>query len=155
MTIINQEKLYFLGRESRLLDFFEEDNSSPHGFLHDIACLLEKYELVTYVLFWKNSSCFPQTINGIHCQSQLLRMHDSQLQAVSLEVPNVKFVFLAFAGMNPNFYWTLTSEMPDLVLKCPTQLWDMVNAGLQGGVPWLKNSCKSMRGGQLSFPSPL
>ena len=62
-TIINQKKLYFLGRiitlpkipdvvkavmKSRFLDFFDRDNSSPRGFLHDIVCLLEKYELMTY-----------------------------------------------------------------------------------------------------------
>ena len=71
-------------------------------------------------------------------------MHDSQLQAVSLEMPNVKLVLSAFASMNPNFYWSLTSEMPDLVPKRRTQLRVMVNAGLQGGVPWLRNSCKSI-----------
>ena len=70
-------------------------------------------------------------------------MHDSQLQAVSLEVPNVKLVFSAFTSMNPSFYWSLTSEKPDLVAKRLTQLRVMVNAGLQGGVPWLRDSCKS------------
>ena len=34
--------------------------------------------------------------------------------------------------------------MPDLVPKRRTQLQIMVNAGLQGGVPWLRNSCKSI-----------
>ena len=73
-TIINQKKLYFLGRiitlpentyivkavmKSRFLDFFDGDNSSPRGFLHGIVCLPEKYELMTYALFWKNSSLFP------------------------------------------------------------------------------------------------
>ena len=78
-TIINQKKLYFLGRiitlpkipdvvkevmKSRFLDFFDGDNSSPHGFLHDIVCLPEKCDLMTCVLFWKNSSLFPHTVNG-------------------------------------------------------------------------------------------
>ena len=76
--------------------------------------------------------------------SRLFRMHDSQLQAVSLELPNVKLVLSAFTSMNPNFYWSLTSEMPGLVPKCCTQLRVMVNAGLQGGVPWSRNSCKSI-----------
>ena len=119
-TIINQKRLYFLGRiitlsknpdviyitmkavmKSRLLDFFKGDDSSPHRFLHVIVCLLEKYELMTYVLFWKNSSLFPS-----YCKwksivnSRLFRMHHSQLQAVSPEVPNVKLVLSAFASMN-------------------------------------------------------
>ena len=34
--------------------------------------------------------------------------------------------------------------MPDLVPKRRTQLRVMVNAGLQGGFPWLRNSCKSI-----------
>ena len=34
--------------------------------------------------------------------------------------------------------------MPDLAPKRRTQLRVMVNAGLQGGVPWLRNSCKSI-----------
>ena len=71
-------------------------------------------------------------------------MHDSQLHAVSLEVPNVKLVFSAFTSMNPSFYWSLTSEMPDLVPKRRTQLRIMADAGLQGEVPWLRNSCKSI-----------
>ena len=74
-------------------------------------------------------------------------MHDSQLQAVSFEVPNVKLVFSAFTSINPSFYWSLTSEMPDLEPKRRTQLQVIVNAGLQGGVPWLKNSCKSVHYG--------
>ena len=37
-----------------------------------------------------------------------------------------------------------TSEMLDLVPKRRTQLRVMVNAGLQVGVPWLRNSCKSI-----------
>ena len=100
---------------------------------------------MTYVLFWKNSFPSPS-----YCKwksivnSGLFKMHDSQLQAVSLEVPNVKLVLSASATMNPNFCWFLTYEMPDLVPKCCTQLQLMVNAGLQGGVPWLRNSCKSI-----------
>ena len=131
--------------KSRLLDFFEGDNSSPHGFLHDIVCMLEKYELMTYVLFWKNSSLFPSYSKWKSIvNSRLFRMRDSQLQAVSLEVLDVKLALSAFTSMNPNFYWSLTSEMPDLVPKRRTQLRIMVNAGLQGGVPWLRNSCKSI-----------
>ena len=34
--------------------------------------------------------------------------------------------------------------MPDLVSKRRIQLLVMVNAGLQGGVPWLRNRCKSI-----------
>ena len=56
----------------------------------------------------------------------------------------MKLVFSAFTSMNLSFYWLLTSEMPDLVPKRRTQLRVMVNAGLQGGVPWLRNSCKSI-----------
>ena len=70
-------------------------------------------------------------------------MHDSQLQAVSLEVPNVKLAFSAFTSLNPSFYWSLTSEMPDLVPKRHTQLRVMVNADLQGGVQWLRNTVKT------------
>ena len=109
------------------------------------VCLLEKYQLMTYVLFWKNSSLFPSYRKWKSIvNSRLLRMHDSQIQAVSLEVPNVKLLFSAFTGMNPSVYWSSTSEMPDLVPKRRTQLWVMVNAGLQNGVPWLRNSCKSI-----------
>ena len=103
-TSINQKKLFFLGRiitlpkiphvvkavmKSRLLDFFEGDNNSPHGFLHDIVYLQEKYELMTYVLFFLFPSyCKWKSI----VNSTLLRMDDSQLQAVSLEVSKVKLV---------------------------------------------------------------
>ena len=112
---LSTRKLYFLGRiitlpkipddvkavmKSRLLDFFEGDNSSPHGFLHDIVCLLEKYELMTYVLFWKNSSLFPSYRKSV-VSSRLFRMHDSQLQAVGLEVPNVKL--FSFCWHESNF----------------------------------------------------
>ena len=95
--------------------------------------------------FWKNSSLF-HSYGKSKCivNSRLFKMHDSQLQAVSLEVPNVKLVLSAFARMNPNFYWFLTSEMPDLVPKRRAQLQVMVNVGLQGGVPWLRNRCKSI-----------
>ena len=118
-TITNQKKLYFLGRiitlpkipdvvkaimKSRLPDFFDGDNSSPHGFLHDIVCLLEKYEFMAYVLVWKNSSLFPSYREWKSIvNSRLFKMHGSQLQAVSLEVPNVKLVLSAFTSMNSNF----------------------------------------------------
>ena len=100
---------------------------------------------MTYVLFWKNSSLFPSYRKWKSVvNSRLFRMHDSQLQAISLEVPYVKLVFSAFTSLNPSFYWSLTSEMNDLVPKRRTQLRIMVNAGLQGGVLWLRNSCKSI-----------
>ena len=100
---------------------------------------------MTYVLFWKKSSLFPSYRKWKSIvNTRLFRMHDSQLQATSLEVPNVKLVLSAFTSMNPNFYWPLTSEIPDLVPKRRTQLRDMVNAGLKGGVPWLRNSCKGI-----------
>ena len=83
-TIINEKTLYFLGRiitlpkmpdvvkavmKSRLLDFFDGDNRSPHGFSPDIVCLLEKYELMTYVLFLeKLFSVFLIPQMEIHCQ---------------------------------------------------------------------------------------
>ena len=50
--------------KSRFLDFFDGDNSSSHDFLHDIVCLLEKYESMTYVLFGKTPPPFPHTVNG-------------------------------------------------------------------------------------------
>ena len=114
-------------------------------FYMTFVCLPEKHEMMTYVLFCKNSSLFPlyRKWKSI-VNSRIFRMHDSPLQAVSLEVPNVKLVFSAFTGMNPSFYWSLSSEMPDLVPKRRTQLRVMVNAGLQGGVLWLRNSCKSI-----------
>ena len=100
---------------------------------------------MTYVLFLKNPFLFPSYRNWKSTvNSQLFRMRDSPLQAVSVEVPNVKLVHSAFACMNPNFYWSLGSEVPDLVPKRRTQLRFMVNAGLQGGVPWLRNSSKSI-----------
>ena len=87
-----------------LLDFFEGDNSSLPGFLHDIVCFLEKYELMSFVPFWKISSLFPSYRKWKSIvNNRLFRMHDSQLQAVSLEVPNVKLVLSAFAGINPIF----------------------------------------------------
>ena len=119
--------------------------SSPRDFLHDNVSLLEKFELMSYVPFWKNSSLFlsfrkwKSIVN-----SRLLRTYDSQLQAVSLEVSTVKLVLSAFSSMNPKLCWSLTSEMPDLVSKRRTQLRVMVNAFLQGGVPWLRNNCKAI-----------
>ena len=158
-TLINQKKLYFLGRivtlpkipdvvkavmKSRLLDFFQGGNSSPHGFLHDIACLLEKDKLMTCALL-ENSSLFPSCCKWkAIVNSRLFRIHDSRPEAVGLEVPNLKLVLSAFTSMNPNFYWFLTSEMPDLVPKRHTQLRVMGNSGMQGGIPWLGNSCKSI-----------
>ena len=56
---------------------------------------------------------------------------------------NVKLVLSAFTSMNQNLYWSLTCEMADSVPMCHTQLRVLVNAGLQGGIPWLRNSCKS------------
>ena len=98
--------------KSRLPDFFDRDNSSLHGFLQDIVCVPGKYELMRYVLFWENSSLFPSYRKWKSIvNNQLFRMHDSQLQAVSLEVPNVKLVLSAFASMNPNFYWSLRSRL--------------------------------------------
>ena len=64
-----------------------------------IVCLLEKYELMAHVLFWKSSSLFPS-----YREWKSIVMHDSELQAVSLEVPNVKRVLSTFTSMNPNFY---------------------------------------------------
>ena len=68
--------------KSGLLDFFERDNSSLYRFLHDIVCLLEEYELMI-PSYLKSKSIV---------NSRLLRMRDSQFEAGSLGVLNVKFM---------------------------------------------------------------
>ena len=131
-TLINQKKLYFLGRivtlpkipyvvkavmKSRLLDFFEGGNSSPHGFLHDIACLLEKDKLMTCALL-ENSSLFPSCCKWkAIVNSRQFRIHDSRPEAVGLEVPNLKLVLSAFTCRVEFHGWEIVAKVFALLVN--------------------------------------
>ena len=47
---------------------------------------------------------------------------------------------LIFQSPPPHSFWSITSSFPDLVPKFRNQVRLMGNHGLQGGIPWLKET---------------
>ena len=158
--ILHQKRLYFLGRvitfpkipdvvknifRCRLTGYLDGYNPNSSGFLHEILYSLDKYDLMSYVLIWQRVSMFPTYIKWKQIVNhRLFRAQDLEFSSVAFEKPAVKLVLTAFTNIKPIQYWSLTSKMPDLAVKFRTMLRVMVNAGLNGGIPWLVKSDKAV-----------
>ena len=159
-TLLHQKRLYFLGRiislkkipkvvsdifRARLQTLDDNNSVAPQGFLGETAQSLKMFDLTSYLLLWQRVLIFPtyrkwkQIVNY-----RIFKLEREAFAKLSLEKPIVDFILSAFSSCTPCKFWALTSINPDLVPKFQTQLRLLVNAGLQGGPPWLRGTRKDL-----------
>ena len=124
-----------------------DDNNlvAPQGFLSEIAQSLKMFDLTSYLLLRQRVSIlstyrkWKQIVNY-----RIFKFEREAFATLAPEKPIVDFTLSAFSSCTPCKFWALTSINPDLVPKFQTQLRLLVNAGLQGGPPWLRGTRKDL-----------
>ena len=160
LTLLHQKRLYFLARiislkkiPKEVFDIFRarlhtldyNNLVAPQGFHGEIAQSLKMFDLTSYLLLWQRVSIFPtyrkwkQIVNY-----RIFKFEREAFATIALEKPIVDFTLSAFSSCTPCKFWALTSINPDLVPTFQTQLRLLVNAGLQGGPPWLRQRLMSI-----------
>ena len=137
------KKLLFLGR------LITEPNMAP-TVRNLFQCRVESYfdtnVTSTGVLFhhfesWYNSSTFPSYENWKRIVRDRIRVfeNDAWLQFCDNH-PDIHTIQTCFENISPPDFWSLADEYPDLVTRLHTQPRLLGSSGLNGSVPWLKDT---------------
>ena len=105
----------------------------------DIVGLLKKYDLHSYFIMWINADLFPSYSSWKRIVNKKVYKYDKEkLLSYVSEFSNLTVSI--FQSLPPHSFWSLTSSFPDLVPKFRNQVRLMGSHGLQGGIPWLKET---------------
>ena len=102
------------------------------------------FDLTSYLSLWQRVSIFPTYRKWkqiVNCR--IFKFEREAFATLALEKPIVDFTLSVFSSCTPRKFWELSIN-PDLVPKFQTQLRLLVNAGLQGGPPWLRGTGKDL-----------
>ena len=149
------KKLLFLGRlitepnmaptvrnlfQCRVESYFNTNVTSA-GVLLSISESLVKYDLFHHFESWYNSSTFPSYENWKRIVRDRIRVFekDAWLQFCDNH-PDIHIIQTCFENLSPPDFWSLADEYPDLVTRLHTQARLMGGFGLNGSVPWLKDT---------------
>ena len=100
-----------------------------------------KYDLFHHFESWYNSSTFPSYENWKRIVRDRIRVFekDAWLQFCDNH-PDIHIIQTCFENLSPPDFWSLADEYPDLVTRLHTQARLMGGFGLNGSVPWLKDT---------------
>ena len=111
------------------------------GVLFSISEALVKYDLFHHFRSWCNSSTFPTSENGTRIVRDRIQVfeNDAWLQFCDNH-PDMHIAQTCFENISSSDFWSLANEYPDLVARLHTQARLMGSFGLDGSLPWLKNT---------------
>ena len=159
-TLIDQRKLFFLARiitshkmpplinnlyRLRLLQSFQGPENYITGFVKDTIDCLAKYGLEPYLGQWGRVSIFPSYSGWKRIvNSKLFDTDRSRIDSMALNDTSPCTYSSVLKNTAPARFWSLSSLFPDLVPKFRTQIRLIGSFGLQGSVPWLKDSSEAL-----------
>ena len=154
-TEIAIEKLLFLGRlitepnmaptvrnlfQCRVESYFNTNVTSARVLL-SISKSLVKYDLFHHFESWYNSSTFPSYENWKRIVIDRIRVFEKDVWLQFCDNhPDIHIIQNCFENLSPPDFWSLADEYPDLVTRLHTQARIMGGFGLNGSVPWLKDT---------------
>ena len=124
----------------RVESYFDTNVTSATVLL-SISEALVKYDLFHHFESWYNSSTFPSYENWKRIVRDRIRVfeNDSWLQFCDNH-PDIHIIQTCFENICPPDFWSLADEYPDLITRLHTQARLMGSFGLNGSVPWLKDT---------------
>ena len=123
----------------RAKEYFKNPDCVPTGFMGDIVRLLKKFDLYSYFSLHIIADLFPFYSSWKSIVNKKVYKHDKEKllchssESSDLTVP-------IFRSLPPHSFWFIASSFPDLVPKFRSQVRLMGSHGLQGGIPWLKET---------------
>ena len=131
--------------QCRVESYFNTNVTSP-GVLLSISESLVKYDLFHHFESWYNSSTFPFYENWKRIVRDRIRVFekDAWLQFCDNH-PDIHIIQTCFENLSPPDFWSLADGYPDLVTRLHTQARLMGGFGLNGSVPWLKDTEGALR----------
>ena len=129
----------------RLLQSFQGPENYITGFVKDTFDCLAKYGLEPYVEQWARVSIFPSYSGWKRIvNSKLFATDRSRIDSMALNDTSPCTYSSILKNTAPAKFWSLSSLFPDLVPKFRTQIRLIGSFGLQGSVPWLKDSSEAL-----------
>ena len=128
----------------RVASYFDT-NVTFVGVLLGISEVLVKYDLFRHFELWYNSSIFPSYENWKRIVRDRIRVfeNDAWLQFCDNH-PDIHIIQTCFENISPPDFWSLADQYPDLVTRLHTQARLMGSFGLNGSVPWLKDTERAL-----------
>ena len=115
------------------------------GFVKDTVDCLAKYGLEPYLEQWARVSIFPSYSGWKRIvNSKLFDTDRSRIDSMALNDTSPCTYSSVLKNTAPARFWSLSSLFPDLVPKFRTQIRLIGSFGLQGSVPWLKDSSEAL-----------
>ena len=123
----------------RAKEYFRKPDCIPTGFMGDIVGLLKKYDLRSYFIMWINADLFPPYSSWKRIVNEKVYKYDKE-ELLSYASESSNLTVSIFQSLPRHSFWSITSFFPDLVPKFRNQVRLMGSHGLQGGIPWLKET---------------
>ena len=151
---INIRKLFFFARivrnddmspavrdifRFRAKEYFRNPDCIPTRFMDDIVGPLKKYDLHSYFIMWINADLLPSYSSWKRIVNKKVYRYDKE-KLLSYASESSNLTVSIFQSLTPHSFWSITSSFPDLVPKFRNQIRLMGSHGLQGGIPWLKET---------------
>ena len=128
----------------RAKEHFRNSDCIPTGFMGDIVGLLKKYNLHSYFInMWINADLFPSYSPRKRIINKKVQKYDKE-KLLSYASESRNLTVSIFQSLPPHSFWYITSSFPDIVPKFRNQVRLMGSHGLQGGIPWLKETDKAI-----------
>ena len=116
------------------------------GVMLSTSEVLVKYKLFDYFESWYNNSTFPCYQNWKKIVRCKILAFESETWSQFCEAhPDIRVTQASFENMPPHHFWSSTDKYSDLVTRMHTQVRLMSNFGLNGSVPWLKDTKGALR----------
>ena len=129
----------------RLLQSSQGPENYITGFAEDTIDCLSKYGLEPYLEQWARVSMFPSYSSWKRIvDSKLFTTDRSRIDSMALNHASPWTYNLILKNTVLAKFWSLSSLFPDLVPKFRTQIRLVGSFGLQGSVPWLKDSSEAL-----------
>ena len=143
---IDLKKLMFLAPAVRSLfssrlDSFFDANITSLGVLTTICDSLHKYNLFHCLELWFRESTFPTYSNWkTIVKTKVLEKEADVWFRFFSDHPSMRVAQTCLENISPYQFWSIADYCPDFVSRLHVQIRLMGNFGLNGGVPWLKNT---------------
>ena len=126
--------------DTRAKNFFDT-STDLLGALPSVCDALKKYSLFSYFNHWFIDSSFPTYFTWKTIVYRKIREFEANAWDTFItDHPDLCIAQACLGNTSPRKFCFISEQFPDLVCCLHTQVRLMGSLGLNGGIPWLKNT---------------